>query len=209
MLLDDLPLTSTALAGAAPAGFPATAPAPPRPVDPSQYRSVLSHFASGVVVITGLEAGGQPVGMTAQSFTSLSLDPPLILVCPARTSTSWPRISGRRFAVNVLAAGQREVSAVFAQRGGDKFAKVDWHRGPNGLPLIAGAIAQLECDLESLHPGGDHLIAVGRVLTLAAGASPAGTSPATAPATAPAPEPAPLIFFRSHYWVAGPHPEDA
>jgi 3-hydroxy-9,10-secoandrosta-1,3,5(10)-triene-9,17-dione monooxygenase reductase component len=199
MLLDDLALSGPSLSSPSPAGFPA--PAPPVPVDPGQYRSVLSHFASGVVVITGRDAGGQPVGMTAQSFTSLSLDPPLILVCPARTSTTWPRISGRRFAVNVLAAGQRAVSAAFARRGGEKFAAVGWHQGPKGLPLITGALAQLECDLESVHPGGDHLIAVGRVLTLAAGAPAAGFP-------APAPEPAPLIFFRSHYWVAGPHPED-
>jgi 3-hydroxy-9,10-secoandrosta-1,3,5(10)-triene-9,17-dione monooxygenase reductase component len=165
----------------------------PTPVEPSQFRTVLSHFASGVVVITGRDADGQPVGLTAQSFTSLSLDPPLILVCPSRTSTTWPRISGRRFAVNVLAADQREVSTVFARSGADKFAAVEWYPGPNGLPLIARALAQLECDLESVHPGGDHSIAVGRVLTLAAADT----------------EPAPLIFFRSHYWVTGPHPGDA
>jgi 3-hydroxy-9,10-secoandrosta-1,3,5(10)-triene-9,17-dione monooxygenase reductase component len=180
MLLDDLPL---------PAG------PVPVPVDPAEFRAVLSHFASGVVVVTGRDAGGQPAGLTAQSFTALSLDPPLILVCPARTSTTWPRISGRRFAVNVLGAGQREVSAVFARRGADKFAQVDWHDGPHGLPLLAGAIAQLECDLESVHPGGDHYIAVGRVLSLAAAPAEAG-------------DPSPLIFFRSHYWTAGPHPAD-
>ena len=172
MLLDDLLLSARPAA---------------EPVDPSQFRTVLSHFASGVVVITGRDADGQPVGMTAQSFTSLSLDPPLVLVCPSRTSTTWPRISGRRFAVNVLAAGQREVSAVFARSGADKFAQAAWQPGPNGMPLLAGAIAQLECDLESVHPGGDHYIAVGRVLTLAAVVT----------------EPEPLIFFRSQY--AGLH----
>lgn len=160
------------------------------PVEPGQLRAVLSHFASGVVVITGRDQDGQPVGMTAQSFTSLSLDPPLILVCPSRTSTTWPRISGRRFAVNVLAAGQHTVSAVFAKSGTDKFADVEWQPGPNHLPLISGALAQLECDLESVHPGGDHYIAVGRVLSLAAVDT----------------ESAPLIFFRSRYWVNGPHP---
>ncbi len=177
MLLDDLPLSRR--------------PAPV-PVDQGQFRTVLSHFATGVVVITGRDAAGRPAGMTAQSFTALSLAPPLVLVCPARTSTTWPRLSGRRFAVNVLGADQRAVSAAFARSGGDKFAGVDWRDGPNGLPLIAGAIAQLECDLESVHPGGDHYIAVGRVLTLAA----------------VTPEPAPLIFFRSDYWVAGRPPAD-
>jgi flavin reductase (DIM6/NTAB) family NADH-FMN oxidoreductase RutF len=143
-------------------------------------------------VITGRDEDGQPVGMTAQSFTALSLDPPLILVCPSRTSSSWPRISGRRFGVNVLAADQTTISGVFAKSGGDKFTEVEWHPGPNGMPLIAGAIAQLECDLESVHPGGDHYIAIGRVRTLAAADT----------------EPVPLIFFRSHYWVTGPHPGD-
>jgi 3-hydroxy-9,10-secoandrosta-1,3,5(10)-triene-9,17-dione monooxygenase reductase component len=188
MLLDDLVLSNR--------------PAP-TPVEPGQFRTVLSHFASGVVVITGRDADGEPVGMTAQSFTALSLDPPLVLVCPARTSTTWPRISGRRFAVNVLGAGQREVSAVFARRGAEKFAAVEWHQGPNGMPLLAGAIAQLECDLESVHPGGDHHIAIGRVRTLAA-VGPEADGP-----EAGGTGPSPLIFFRSHYWVAGPHPGDA
>lgn len=165
----------------------------PTPVEPGQFRTVLSHFATGVVVITGRDEDGAPVGMTAVSFTSLSLNPPLILVCPSRTSTSWPRISGRRFGVNVLAGDQTDVSAVFAKSGADKFAEVEWYPGPNGMPLIAGAIAQLECDLESVHPGGDHHIAIGRVRTLAT----VGT------------EPVPLIFFRSGYWVTGPRPGDA
>jgi 3-hydroxy-9,10-secoandrosta-1,3,5(10)-triene-9,17-dione monooxygenase reductase component len=178
MLLDDLILSNR--------------PAP-TPVEPGQFRTVLSHFATGVVVITGRDEDGRPVGMTAQSFMSLSLDPPLILVCPSRTSTSWPRISGRRFGVSVLAADQCDVSGAFARSGGDKFADVEWHPGPNGMPLIAGAIAHIECDLESVHPGGDHHIAIGRVRTLAAADT----------------EPVPLIFFRSHYWVTGPHPGGA
>jgi 3-hydroxy-9,10-secoandrosta-1,3,5(10)-triene-9,17-dione monooxygenase reductase component len=130
--------------------------------------------------------------MTAQSFTSLSLDPPLILVCPARTSTTWPQIAGRAFAVNVLAADQREISGLFARRGADRFAEVTWHSGPCGMPLIEGAIAHIECDLESVHGGGDHLIAVGRVRSLATSST----------------EPRPLLFFRSNYVVAGPHPAD-
>jgi 3-hydroxy-9,10-secoandrosta-1,3,5(10)-triene-9,17-dione monooxygenase reductase component len=178
MLLDDLLLSN----------WPA-----PTPVERDQFRAVLSHFASGVVVVTGRDAAGHPVGMTAQSFTALSLDPPLVLVCPSRESTTWPRISGRRFAVNVLAADQREVSAVFARRGSEKFAAVEWYPGPNDMPLLAGAIAQLECDLQAVHPGGDHYIAIGRLRSIAVGGA----------------EPSPLIFFRSRYWVAGPHPEDA
>jgi 3-hydroxy-9,10-secoandrosta-1,3,5(10)-triene-9,17-dione monooxygenase reductase component len=161
-------------------------------IEPAEFRKVLSHFASGVVVITGRNAEGEPEGMTAQSFTSLSLDPPLILVCPARRSTTWPRIAGRRFAVNVLGAEQHDVSRLFSRRGIDKFAEAVWHDGPYGLPLIDGAIAQLECDLESVHPGGDHHIAVGRVRTLAASLV----------------EPSPLVFYRSQYWVTEPHPAE-
>jgi 3-hydroxy-9,10-secoandrosta-1,3,5(10)-triene-9,17-dione monooxygenase reductase component len=178
MLLDDLVVSN----------WPA-----PTPVERDLFRTVLSHFASGVVVITGRDAAGQPIGMTAQSFTALSLDPPLVLVCPSRDSTTWPRISGRRFAVNVLAADQREVSAVFARRGAEKFDAVEWYPGPNDMPLLAGAIAQLECDLEAVHPGGDHYIAIGRLRSIVAADT----------------ERSPLIFFRSRYWMAGPHPGDA
>jgi 3-hydroxy-9,10-secoandrosta-1,3,5(10)-triene-9,17-dione monooxygenase reductase component len=126
--------------------------------------------------------------MTAQSFSALSLDPPLVMVCPARTSTSWPRIGeGHRFAVNVLAADQADISRQFARSGADKFAEHEWDWGEFGSPLLAGAIAHIECDLEAVHPGGDHYIAIGRVRKLA--------STLTEPGAAPSP----LLFFRSGY----------
>jgi 3-hydroxy-9,10-secoandrosta-1,3,5(10)-triene-9,17-dione monooxygenase reductase component len=164
-----------------------------QPVKPEHFRDVLSHFATGVVVVTGLDEDGSPVGMTAQSLTSLSLDPPLVLVCPARSSTSWPRIAARRrFAVNVLGADQKSISGAFARRGTDKFASVGWSSGEWGMPLLSDAMAHIECDLEATYPGGDHHIAIGRVRTLAA---------------ASIEEASPLLFFRSRYWVAAPHPQ--
>lgn len=164
-------------------------------VDPARFRSVMSHFATGVVVITGVSPKGEPVGMTAQSFSALSLDPPLVMVSPSRESSTWPLIGqGARFAINVLGSGQQELSRVFAQRGGDKFAGIDWSEGQLGMPLLAGAIAHIECDIEAVYPGGDHYIAVGRVCEL------------ESQLTEPGAEPSPLLFYRSGYRTlhAGP-----
>jgi 3-hydroxy-9,10-secoandrosta-1,3,5(10)-triene-9,17-dione monooxygenase reductase component len=158
------------------------------PVDPADFRAVMSHFATGVVVVTGRAVDGTPVGMTAQSFSALSLDPPLVMVCPARSSTSWPRIGeGHRFAVNVLAADQAELSRHFARSAADKFDGQAWTWGEYGCPLLDGAIAHIECDLEAVHPGGDHYIALGRVRKLASRLAEPGA------------EPSPLLFFRSGY----------
>lgn len=134
--------------------------------DEAVFRRVLARFASGIVVVTGTTDAG-PVGLTCQSFASLSLTPPLIMLSTARTSTTWPRIHAvGRFGVNVLADGQQAVSDRFAASGGDKFAGVDWRPGGLGNPLLAGALAHLECDLHAVHDGGDHLIVVGRVRAL-------------------------------------------
>lgn len=148
--------------------------------DAAAFRRVLARFASGVVVVTGAADGG-PAGLTCQSFSSLSLDPPLVLLSTARTSRTWPRIAATgRFAVNVLGADQQDVSGRFAVSGGDKFAGQAWHAGALGNPLIEGAIAHLECDLEAVHDGGDHEIVVGRVRALDApglGDGDAGVAP--------------------------------
>jgi 3-hydroxy-9,10-secoandrosta-1,3,5(10)-triene-9,17-dione monooxygenase reductase component len=151
--------------------------------DTDEFRSVMSHFASGVVVITGMD-GNEPVGMTAQSFVSLSMDPPLILVSPAKTSTSWPRIgSGGKFAVNILGQDHRHLAGAFARSGTDKFAGVDWHLGELGTPVLDDAIAAIGCDLDAVHPGGDHWIVTGRVRTLYSRGDSAE----------------PLVFFRAKY----------
>mgnify|MGYP006275681739 CR=1 FL=1 len=139
--------------------------------DQRALRDVMGRFCTGVVLVTALD-GTEPVGFAAQSFVSLSLAPPLVGVCPALTSTSWPRIRGAgHFCINVLGADQKPLCDAFARSGGEKYAGVDWAPGPGGAPHIAGALAWIDCDLEAEHEAGDHTIAVGRVRALqAAGA---------------------------------------
>ena len=151
---------------------------------PGHLRRVLGSFASGVVIVTGND-DGRPVGFTCQSFASVSLDPPLVLFCPAHTSRSWPliRASGR-FAVNVLAADQRQTCLRFALSGADKFTGVDWEPTPWG-PTLAGSLSTVLCSVEHVHPGGDHDVVVGRVERLATHRD----------------EPA-LLFFRGGYGQA-------
>ena len=152
--------------------------------DEASFRQVLARFATGVVVVTGSTREG-PAGLTCQSFSSLSLDPPLVLLSTARTSKTWPRIEATgRFAVNVLGDDQRDLSERFAVSGGDKFAGVTWRAGALGNPLLDGAIAHLECDVHAVHDGGDHVIVNGRVRAL------------EAPGLE---ERAPLVYFRSAY----------
>ncbi|MFC9591233.1 flavin reductase family protein [Streptomyces sp. NPDC056944] len=137
------------------------------PVDPGEFRRVLGHFASGVTIVTALDADG-PAGFACQSFASLSLDPPLVAFMVARTSTTWPRIAAAgTFCVNVLGADQGPLCRSFAVSGADKFAGVDWTPAPvTGSPRLAGAPAWIDCAITAVHTGGDHLIAVGRVESL-------------------------------------------
>lgn len=138
----------------------------PATVDPAQMRHVLGHFASGIVVITATTPDG-PAGFTCQSFSSLSLDPPLVSFSPARSSTTWPRIrTAGRFCVNVLAEGHRDTSTSFARSGADKYAGVAWSPAPSGAPRLDGVVAWIDCTLEDEFPGGDHTIVVGRVRAL-------------------------------------------
>ncbi|MFI7240313.1 flavin reductase family protein [Streptomyces cyaneofuscatus] len=130
------------------------------------FRSVMGNFCSGVTVVTALGPQG-PVGFTCQAFSSLSLEPPRIVLGVSRTSTSWPAIRDRaRFCVNVLAQSQRPLSERFARSGGDKFSGVEWTKSPEGSPRLAGAAAWIECRLHTEHDGGDHLIVVGDVCRL-------------------------------------------
>ncbi|MEU4100009.1 flavin reductase family protein [Streptomyces tanashiensis] len=139
------------------------------PVDPGEFRRVLGHFASGVTIVTALDADG-PAGFACQSFASLSLDPPLVAFMVARTSTTWPRIAAAgTFCVNVLGAGQGALCRSFAVSGADKFAGVEWGPAPvTGSPRLAGAPAWIDCAITAVHTGGDHLIVVGRVESLGA-----------------------------------------
>jgi flavin reductase (DIM6/NTAB) family NADH-FMN oxidoreductase RutF len=137
-------------------------------VDPQVLRDVLGHFASGVTVVTAHTAEG-PIGFTCQSFSSLSLDPPLVVFAPARTSRTWPQLRDiGRFCVNVLAEDQSEVSARFARSGTDRFAGISWAASPSGSPVLDGVVAWIDCGLWAEYDGGDHTLVAARVLDLAA-----------------------------------------
>ncbi|WP_171114666.1 MULTISPECIES: flavin reductase family protein [Streptomyces] len=140
------------------------------PVDQQEFRRVLGNFATGVTVVTAPAADG-PAGFACQSFSSLSLDPPLVAFMVGRTSTTWPRIARAGvFCVNVLSAGQGELCRGFAVSGGDKFAGVAYDTAPvSGSPRLAGTLAWVDCTIHAVHTGGDHLIVVGRVATLGVG----------------------------------------
>lgn len=134
-------------------------------IDPKALRNALGAFITGVTVITTHEEDGTPRGFTANSFTSVSLDPPLILACIANTASSFPVFSERsHFAVNILAESQKDVSGVFASKKPDKFDQVEWHRGSTGSPLLAGSVSTLDCTVHERIQSGDHLILVGRVV---------------------------------------------
>ncbi|SDY38062.1 NADH-FMN oxidoreductase RutF, flavin reductase (DIM6/NTAB) family [Modestobacter sp. DSM 44400] len=155
---------------------------PPPVVDPQMMRDVLGHFASGVTVVTAIGPDG-PLGFTCQSFSSLSLDPPLVAFAPARTSTTWPRLrTAGRFCVNVLADEQRGLSQAFARSGTDKYVGVSWAPSPHGSPVIEDVVAWIDSELWAEYDGGDHTIVVARVLDLGADA---GRSP--------------LVFHRGGY----------
>ncbi len=139
---------------------------PGRIVDPHVLRDVLGHFASGVTVVTAV-TDEEPIGFTCQSFSSLSLDPPLVAFAPARTSRTWARLRAiGRFCVNVLAEGQDDVSQNFARSAPDKFAGVPWTPSVHGAPVLEGIVAWIDGELWAEYDGGDHTIAVARVLDL-------------------------------------------
>ena len=132
-----------------------------------RFRDVLGRFASGVTVVTAI-SGGAPVGLTCQSFSSVSLNPPLVLFIPAKTSRAWPAIQrSGKFCVNFLNADQSELSNQMASKGADKFAGVPWSPAPaTGSPLIHDSLAYVDCQIHAVHEAGDHFVVVGRVLDL-------------------------------------------
>ncbi|QDX81406.1 hypothetical protein B9N43_09205 [Denitratisoma sp. DHT3] len=134
-------------------------------IDARDFRTALGSFATGVTVITTRAADGTPVGLTANSFNSVSLEPPMVLWSLARTAKSMPVFEqAQHFAVHVLAADQADLSVRFARSGGDKFAHVALESGIAGLPLLPGCAARFQCKTSFRHDGGDHLIFVGEVL---------------------------------------------
>lgn len=134
-----------------------------------RFRDVLGRFASGVTVVTTV-SNGVPVGMTCQSFSSVSLDPPLVLFVPAKTSRAWPLIQrAGRFCVNFLGADQAELSNAMASRGVDKFTGVSWQPSEvTGSPVFEGVLGHVDCAIHAVHEAGDHYVVIGRVLGLVA-----------------------------------------
>jgi flavin reductase (DIM6/NTAB) family NADH-FMN oxidoreductase RutF len=139
----------------------------PLEVDPQRFRRVLGNYPTGVTVVTAMDSDGRPAGMALGSFTSVSLDPPLVAFLADKNSSSFPRIrTATSFCVNVLSAQQEEVCRAFATRGGDKFTGVTWSPAPSGAPRLDGVAAWIDCDFESIAHAGDHYLVLGRVREL-------------------------------------------
>jgi flavin reductase (DIM6/NTAB) family NADH-FMN oxidoreductase RutF len=136
-----------------------------RPVTADEFRQACGRFATGVAVATALDAQSAPHGLTVSSFTSVSLDPPLILICVGHAVTCIDVFrTAKYFGVNVLEKGQREISEKFARKGEDRFTGTPWGPGETGVPMIPGAIAQMELEVFQRIPSGDHDIFVGRMV---------------------------------------------
>jgi 3-hydroxy-9,10-secoandrosta-1,3,5(10)-triene-9,17-dione monooxygenase reductase component len=136
-------------------------------IDNKTFRQALGAFTTGVTIVTTVDAAGAHVGMTANSFNSVSLDPPMVLWSIARSSTNFDAfVTARCFAVHVLAAEQEELATRFSKRGVDRFAGLPVSPGPEGIPLLDGCAARFQCRMAFRHEGGDHVILVGEVLAL-------------------------------------------
>jgi len=134
------------------------------PIDKTELRRVMGHFPTGVTVITTFSKAGALHGLTANAFTSVSLVPPLVLVCVDKKAESYPCFEESKcFTVNFLADDQEDLSRRFATTGGDKFEGVGYRMGANQAPILNGALAYLECKVVAAHEGGDHTIYVGEI----------------------------------------------
>jgi (E)-2-((N-methylformamido)methylene)succinate hydrolase len=140
-------------------------PAAQTEFDRAAFRKACGAFLTGVTVVASLQDDGQPRGFTANSFTSVSLDPPLVSVCIARTASSYPIFAAaRHFSVNILAETQADVSSLFATKSTDKFAKTAWRSGPAGSPILADVAAWFDCRRHDVVEAGDHIILIGEVI---------------------------------------------
>jgi flavin reductase (DIM6/NTAB) family NADH-FMN oxidoreductase RutF len=155
--------------------------------DTRDFRNALGTFATGVTIVTTMSKDGKPIGLTANSFTSVSLDPPLVLFCLDRRAYSYGHFeSASHFAVNVLAAGQEDVSSHFARPSEDKWRDMTLDLCGVGCPAFKDALAVFECATHRIHDGGDHIIVVGKVLSFNY-----------------RPEGAPLLYYRGKYGRLG------
>ena len=150
--------------------------------DPQELRRVMGHFATGVTVITTKDADGNPNGLTANAFMSLSLNPPLVLISVDKGATCYACFELQNgFTVNFLSEDQEEISRRFATKGAAKFAGLKWHPGSNGAAIIDGAMGHIECKISQCHDGGDHTIVVGEIVNVSANGD------------------RPLLFFKGKY----------
>ena len=134
-------------------------------VTSEEFRRACGRFATGITIASVVDAKGVPHGLTVSSFTSVSLDPPLILICLGHAVSAIHHFrAASHFGINILAEGQRALSAHFARKGHDRFEGVAWQAGPTGVPLLAGVLAAIECSVYRIVPMGDHDILVGEVV---------------------------------------------
>jgi flavin reductase (DIM6/NTAB) family NADH-FMN oxidoreductase RutF len=151
-------------------------------IDPRELRNVMGHFATGVTIITTKDVSGKPFGLTANAFSSLSLDPPLVLICVDKKVDCYACFDQSKvFVVNILSEGQDQLSTRFATKGIEKFEGVAVRPGNLGVPLLEGAVAHIECTLTSAYEGGDHTIYIGEIQSVAASGD------------------RPLLFFKGKY----------
>lgn len=156
------------------------------PIEKNQLRQVMGHFTTGVTIITTVNKDGQMQGLTANAFTSVSLEPPLLLISVDKKAESWPAFEESKvFTVNILSDDQEVLSRKFAVSGGDKFEGVAYRRGANGAAILEGALAYIECTLYAAYEGGDHSVYLGEIQE------------------AEVREGKPLVFFRGGYRALG------
>ncbi|HWH76395.1 MAG TPA: flavin reductase family protein [Candidatus Binatus sp.] len=151
-------------------------------IEAQELRRVMGHFATGVTVITTVDGDGNPQGLTANAFMSLSLEPPMVVISVDKGATCYACFGVEKgFTVNFLSEDQEDISRRFATKGIDKFAEIKWHPGANGAAVIDGALGQVECKITQCHDGGDHTIVVGEIINVAASGE------------------RPLLFFKGKY----------
>lgn len=136
-------------------------------ITPDLYRHVLGHFATGVAIVTSMH-NSEPVGFTCQAFSAISLDPPLVMISPSKSSTTWPKIaSSGSFCANVLSAGQPDLCRQFGRSHDEKFKGVSWRPGRvTGAPVLDGIVGWLECQIVDVHEAGDHWIVISQPLAM-------------------------------------------